>query len=74
MQEKQTNQHGNTFLSLLAVTFIALKLCGVITWSWWWVLAPLWAPLAFVLCVIVPICLIMAFATGQWPRRNKRRA
>jgi len=29
-------------LSLLGVAFIVLKLCGVITWSWWWVTCPLW--------------------------------
>jgi hypothetical protein len=23
------------------ITFIALKLAMVITWSWWWVLSPL---------------------------------
>ena len=27
---------------VLLVVFIVLKLCGVITWSWWWVLSPLW--------------------------------
>ena len=31
-----------TFLSMLAITFIALKLGEVIDWSWWWVLLPLW--------------------------------
>lgn len=30
------------FPPLLAVAFIALKLCGEITWSWWWVLSPIW--------------------------------
>lgn len=25
---------------LLTVLFIGLKLCGVITWSWFWVLSP----------------------------------
>lgn len=35
---------GPGFLSLLALLFIGLKLGGVITWSWWWVLAPLWIP------------------------------
>lgn len=30
---------------LLAVAFIVLKLTGVIAWSWWWVLAPIWIPL-----------------------------
>ena len=33
-------------LDLLLVVFIVLKLCKVITWSWWWVLSPLWIPLA----------------------------
>lgn len=27
---------------LLQVAFIVLKLCGVIEWSWWWVLTPTW--------------------------------
>ena len=31
-------------LELLLVAFIVLKLTGVITWSWWWVLSPLWLP------------------------------
>lgn len=32
--------------TLLLVLFIGLKLGGVINWSWWWVLSPLWIPLA----------------------------
>jgi hypothetical protein len=32
-----------SFLALLALLFIGLKLGGVIAWSWWAVLAPLWA-------------------------------
>jgi len=24
------------------ITFIVLKLTGVIAWSWWWVLSPIW--------------------------------
>lgn len=33
---------GIGFAGLLTVVFIALKLLGKITWSWWWVLSPLW--------------------------------
>ena len=36
------------FMSLLAVMFIGLKLAGIIAWSWWWVLAPLWGPVALI--------------------------
>lgn len=37
----------------LLYIFITLKLCKVISWSWWWVLAPAWIP--FVLLIIVLI-------------------
>ena len=38
-------------MSLLLVAFIVLKLTNVITWSWWWVLAPFWGGLALVLAI-----------------------
>lgn len=41
------------FLPLLALLFIGLKLCGVISWSWVWVLCPLWAPFAFLFALII---------------------
>lgn len=34
------------FLSVLTLIFIVLKLVHVISWSWWWVLSPVWLPLA----------------------------
>ena len=37
----------------LVLCFIVLKLTGVIDWSWMWVLAPIWMPLAIVLTVFV---------------------
>lgn len=30
--------------ALLLVAFIALRLDGVISWSWWWVTSPAWIP------------------------------
>ena len=33
----------------LTIALVALKLCGVIGWSWLWVLAPLWMPVAAVI-------------------------
>lgn len=35
---------GFGFSGALFITFLVLKLTGVITWSWWWVTAPLWIP------------------------------
>jgi len=28
------------FVGTLSITFVLQKLCGAITWSWWWVCAP----------------------------------
>ena len=39
------------FPGLLALIFITLKLTDYIDWSWWWVLAPIWLPLAIVMVV-----------------------
>ena len=33
---------GISFWGLLQLALIVLKLCKVITWSWWLVLIPLW--------------------------------
>lgn len=32
------------FCGLLTVAFIVLRLLGVITWHWIWIVAPLWVP------------------------------
>lgn len=37
------------FLDVLLIVFIVLKLCGVIAWSWWWVLSPIWIGILWVL-------------------------
>jgi hypothetical protein len=49
-------------IGLLAIAFIVLKLTGVIAWSWWWVLAPLWAPWAIVLAFIAVAALVLLVA------------
>lgn len=50
-----TTSGGIGFSGLLTVVFITLKLCGVINWSWWWVLVMLWAPLALVLAILAVV-------------------
>ena len=57
-----------SFMGLLAILFIGLKLAGYITWSWWIVTLPLWGGAALVisLFVIAPaIALIGAEPRGQ---------
>lgn len=51
--KSKTQFVGLTLFDALTVLFVALKLCGVVAWPWWAVLAPLWVPLAVLLLVIV---------------------
>ena len=45
--------------TILFVVFLILKLTGYIDWSWWWVTAPLWIPVAIGLVVIVIYVIIL---------------
>ncbi len=59
MREEKRNYVGIGAPTLLSIVFTVLKLCGVISWSWWWVLCPLWIPIA-IFMVILLIVLIIA--------------
>jgi hypothetical protein len=48
------------FTGLLTLLFIALKLTNVITWSWWWVLSPIWIPFAIMFVLIIVISMLGA--------------
>lgn len=59
---------GTSFLNLLFLVFLVLKLTNVITWSWWWVTAPLWMPIAVVIgCLVVAfvVAIIIAGTTNR---------
>lgn len=44
MSSSSSSGGGIGFCGLLTILFIALKLTGVIEWSWLGVLAPVWIP------------------------------
>lgn len=46
---------GLGFAGVLTIVFIVLKLIGVISWSWVWVLSPLWISLAITLVIVLLI-------------------
>lgn len=47
-----------SFPTLLFLSFLILKLCGVIDWSWWWITAPLWGVLVFAVVMGIIITFI----------------
>lgn len=51
--EKKVNYTGQlSFIDLLTLAFIVLKLTGFIDWSWIWVLSPMWILLIIAIIVI----------------------
>lgn len=64
---------GITLSGLTFIVFLVLKLCSVINWSWWWVTAPLWMPVAIFVAVCV-VVFVVAFVVGaiRYIIKNKR--
>lgn len=58
MREKQTTVSGGIgFVGLLTIAFIVLKLLGIITWGWVWVLSPIWIDAILVIVLLVVVLL-----------------
>lgn len=59
MENKNTTRSsGVDFVELLTIVFITLKLCGIISWSWIWVLSPLWISIIIlIILIIILVCL-----------------
>ena len=52
MSSEQSSS-GIGLLGVLFIVFLVLKLTGTITWSWWWITAPLWGSLALTIVGII---------------------
>jgi hypothetical protein len=46
-------------LPLVAIPLIVLKLAGILGWSWWWVLAPLWSSVVIFVALIGGLLLLL---------------
>ena len=68
---------GVSFLEILTLLFIGLKLTGHITWSWIWVLSPLWISISITLLVLSTVILLVALGkididkTVKYERKEK---
>ena len=60
MSDKQNTSGGIGIGMILFLIFMTLKLTNYITWSWWWVAAPLWIPILAVIA-IAGVALLVAY-------------
>jgi membrane protein YdbS with pleckstrin-like domain len=67
MRTNNSNNSNNSssggigFTGLLTVAFVVLKLCGVIAWSWWWVLSPIWITILLIIAIVVLAVIVKLF-------------
>nr|DAW70660.1 MAG TPA: transmembrane protein [Caudoviricetes sp.] len=54
-----TTSGGIGFAGLLTIAFIVLKLTGVISWGWFWVLSPIWGIFAVVAILMILYFLVV---------------
>ncbi len=64
MSEKSGNV-GLGFTIFLAIIFIVLKLCKVITWSWIWALSPIWILTALIVIPVIIFAVAMLASKGK---------
>ncbi len=60
MDNSTSSSGGIGCATVLLIVFVVLKLTGLITWSWLWVLSPFWIPIL----IIVAICLFVIIGVG----------
>lgn len=71
--KKEKENFGISFLDLLLLLFIALKLIGIIEWSWWWVLSPVWVTLGFLFAALILVQSSEWIATKAYKRKLKNK-
>ena len=59
INSNQTVTTSFPIASILTIVFVVLKLTNNISWSWWWVLSPLWIPLGLIAVLFVVIFIFL---------------
>jgi ABC-type antimicrobial peptide transport system permease subunit len=62
---------GIGFVGVLFIVFLVLKLTGVIAWSWWWITAPLWGPVAIGLIMLIASMVVVVRQAKKNDRKYK---
>ena len=55
MTNNNIDNSGIGFVELLTIVFVVLKLCGIINWSWWWVISPIWISAIIFMVVLIGV-------------------
>ena len=68
---KGSSSVGLGFCDVLTIIFVVLKLCGVISWSWWWVLSPFWIGTIIWILVFVGAYIYCVLDSKKYTKKDK---
>ena len=66
MKNKNVRNSGKGFISVLTLIFILLKLTNNISWSWIWVLSPIWITAVLLIIIFAVIMIGGRIKKGKW--------
>lgn len=55
---QSSSSGGIGITGVLTIVFVVLKLTGLITWPWIWVLSPIWISLLLIIIILLFVLLI----------------
>lgn len=58
MSKNKSGGGGVSLAGVVQIVFLILKLVGVISWPWIWVLSPLWISVLLTLLVLVIVAIM----------------
>ena len=65
-ESKWYGRHGRNPVVVLTLIFVVLKAAGFISWSWLWVLSPIWLTFLFFTAIFSAILVGGRIAKGKW--------
>lgn len=76
MKEQKSKWVLRTFGLLVVASFVALitlKLCGILTCSWWWIFSPIWGAAALAVGFTGLIAIFFLIITSTTNKYNEER-
>ena len=66
MKDKNVRNSGMGFISVLTLIFVVLKLTNNISWSWIWLLSPIWISIILMILIFGIILVAGRIKKGKW--------
>ncbi len=66
MKNEKGRNGGMSFISVLTLIFIVLKLTNIISWSWIWVLSPICISATLIILIFGIILVAAKIKKGKW--------